>query len=452
MFYSKDSTDFFYRISRRKPITVVGRVPVRTVDQLNPTYISGQPQKTTSEVTDLSSLDIDSDWGVITRIDSIDYDSIREDIPAFVFYSSTYTDVLADSISTSGILNFEVIGGNTADIAQELESQVGEDLNLMLKFGRKITNFEGLENRVLSVDTVALPFPYEDLSLDRINYYEDLGIFTLTLTNNGNVDVYSFSNIDFGGDVVSDDERHLIMAGTSKTIPYNLSADRIDEQATLTIRYGYAIPLQNAILGDRGTPIIEEDVEIISHTENPIISFTKSEFNHKTGLLSIGYKVDTENEVKAQAEMTVNGDVYTSKLMTLSPGRSPALPIEFPYISNDYLVDKYFNITIYYGEDDLLFVASQEIFIEETTFNIIIVIIPVAVIVVILLLFFVLRGGRGKLSSKNASSKESEENKKKLIKGVANKSSLRGNVSKKKTSSVKKKTASKLKSKSKSKR
>lgn len=390
MFYSQESTDFFYRISRRKPVTVVGRVPIRSVEQLHPTYISGQPQKTTSEVTKIVTDHIKADWGVITRVDSIDYDSIRKELPVFVFYSQTYAPQLADSIKESEVRNFEVIGGNTADLAQGLEAEVGEDLNMMLKFGRKITNFDGLENKVLGVDAVNLPFPYEEVALDAVKYYEDLNIFTITLSNNGNLPVYVFSNIDFGGEVVSDETRHAILPGTAKTIPYDLVAENTNEQAILTIRYGYALPLQNTLLGDQGTPIIQRDVEIVNYAEEPQISFTKNDFNQKTGLLSIGYLVETQNDVFAVAEMQVGEEVYTSEKVTLSPGRSPAIPIEFPYVANSELLHKSFNVTIHYGEKDLLFSTTQELFIEPQPNNTIYVIAGLGIVVIIIVIVLLL--------------------------------------------------------------
>lgn len=443
MFYSKESTDFFYRISRRTPITVVGRVPVRTVDQLKPTYISGQPQKTTSDVTSLVTSDIKSDWGVITRIDSIDYDSIRADVPVFVFYSQTYTPQLADSISESGIKNFEVIGGNTADLAQELESQVGQNLNLMLKFGRKITNFQGLENTVLNIDAVVLPFPYEDLTLDAVNYYPELGKFTLSLTNNGNIGVYSFSNIEYGGVVVSDAERHFILPGTTKTIPYDLSTTKTEGNATLTIRYGYAIPLQNTLQGDAGTPILQETVDVLTHTEAPEIEFSKADFNHKTGHLSIGYKVLSDNPVEAQAEMIVNGEVHTSSQVTLSPGRSPAIPIDFPYVSNDDLVNKYFNVTIFYGESDLLFTTTKEIFIEEQSNNVVLIAAIIIVVIAAIILSLLMRRKKRNSLPKNVVS----ETKKGVVKNKNSKNPPKKTAKKitKKTSAKKstKKTAKK---------
>lgn len=414
MFYSKESTDFFYRISRRKPITVIGRVPIRSIDKLKPKYITGQPQKTTSEVTSLVTSNIKSDWGVITRIDSIDYDSIRANVPVFVFYSQTYTSQLADLISKSGIKNFEVIGGNTADLAKELESQVGKKLNLMLKFGRKITNYEGLKNTVLNIDSVPLPFPYEDVSLDAINYYPELGKFTLTLSNKGNIGVYSFSNIEYGGVVVSDAKRHFIPPGTTKTIPYDLLTTKTDGNATLTVRFGYAIPLQNTLKGDAGIPILQKKVNISTHTEAPKIEFSKASFNQKTGHLSIGYKVLSKKPVKAQAEMLVNGDVYSSKQVNLLPGRSSALSIDFPYVPNKDLVNKYFNVTIFYGESDLLFNTTQKVFIEEHSSNVVLVVAILILIIAAIILLLLMKRKRRNYSSKKGTLKTKGFMKKKI--------------------------------------
>ena len=61
LFFSKESTSFFYRISRRKPITVVGRVPLRTVEQLKPTMILGEPQTTLAKLNSMVNEDIESD-------------------------------------------------------------------------------------------------------------------------------------------------------------------------------------------------------------------------------------------------------------------------------------------------------------------------------------------------------------------------------------------------------
>lgn len=410
MFFSKDSTSFFYRISRRKPITVVGRIPLRSVEQLNPTLIIGNPQKTISQLSSLVNKNISSEWGVITRIDEIDYDSIRKDIPVFVFYSQTYLPTLANQIKESKIKNFEVIGGNVVDIAQSLKSQSGEDLKMMLKFGRKITNFDGLENKILSVDTVSLPYPYEKLEIESINYYEKLGILTLTLKNTGNIGVYSFSNIDFGGAVESDNIKHFIPAGQSKTIPYNLSTTKVNENATLTIQYGYDLPLRNNIKGDKGTSIIQKKVSILDHVEKPKIELTKSNFNSKTGILSIGAKSLSEKPLKAQVEILINGVIYTSDLEILNPKSSSTLIISFPYLSNLELLDKTFNATIYYGEDNLLFTQSEPILFEDNSINMVVVL--VVVLIALLGILFVVFRKRLFGVKKNSKAKSSSKAKK----------------------------------------
>lgn len=397
VFYSPDSQRFIERRSRNENILFVGRIPIRAIENLPGEKLLGSPHDTALDMMTLSLENTDAEWGIIMRIDEIDFASLKTSLPVFIFYGSQYVDVVVDAIKKTDIINYEVIGGNTADIAGEIEEQTQKDLNMLLKFGRKVTNVAGLEGTILDVDTVPAPFPSEKLEITNVVYYSDLGIFALTLENKGNVDVMFLTNMEFSGEVLADEYYHQILAGQTKTVPFEISSAQ-DNEVIITTRYGYVIPFRYSVEGTNGSRLYQTAVPFDDYTESADLTFIDNSLDLGSGELLINYK--SSGLVNVYAELQFDEEkTYTSDISTINGEGS--LRINFPYISNEELVGKQFNVTTYYGGKDTLFVTSNTIRIEAAvSYTIYIVSGAVLLILLVVLLLFFGRKNKNRSSTK----------------------------------------------------
>ncbi len=390
LFYSKDSVDFFYKISRREKLTIVGRVPIRAIDKLkNKELKLGNPKIVTGDLTKNSFQNVRSDWAVLTRIDNVDLTTIAEGNPLFVYFDPVYIEELASLMKQSKIKNYEVIGGTLADIAKLLESKTGENLNLMLKFGRKITNLQGLEDKILNVDAISLPYPQENLIIKSITYDEKNHVLLLTLENLGNIDVYAFSSIDFGGVAVSDKRSHKIRLGETRTIPYPLNTTKLDGNATLTIKYGYSFPLLNSLKGENSASIVKQLVKIKRYDDRSNINFKEAYFDAKRGILTVKISKLSKNTPLVMGELFLGENSYTSELKKIT-GDNAILLFKFPYLPNNMIINKKASLKLYYGDKDLLFTETKDVLIQEQETDYTISILVVILVIVLILFWFLL--------------------------------------------------------------
>jgi hypothetical protein len=371
IFYTEDNFRFLFRESRRVDVVALGRVPIRVAEQLRPEQIIiGDPKETTNTITQLTVDELDSQWGVITRIDEIDYESVRADLPVFVYFGEDYLTDTAGIIRNSGISNFEVIGGNTAEIAQELEAQSQRDLNLLLKFGRKITNFDGLEDSLLNVDTLELPFPFEFITLEAIEYHENMGLLTVTYKNEGNVETNVFSNVEYASIVLSDERAHPILPGDTKTIAYDFSnadATELSEPAVITTRYGFSFPLQNVITNDNGLPFVQLDVTQSTVNEEPPALEFRSAIFEEEGILRFRYANTGNEAITFFTEMDFEDRILSSEQDTVQPGETATVSINFLYIPDSRVIDLPFNVSTHFGVGDTYFSEQYEISVQQPT-------------------------------------------------------------------------------------
>jgi hypothetical protein len=309
-----------------------------------------------------------------------------------VYFGEDYLGDTATIIRNSGISNFEVIGGNTAEIAQEMESQSQRDLNLLLKFGRKITNFDGLEDSLLNVDTVELPFPSERITIEDIQYHEAMGLLTVTYQNQGNVETNVFSNIEYASIVLSDERAHPILPGDTKTIAYdfsNANAAELSEPAIVTTRYGFSFPLQNVIANENGLPFVQLNVSQSSVNEDASgLEFRSAVFDEE-GILRFRYANTGSQPITFFTEMDFEDRILSSEQDTVQPGETATVSINFLYIADNRVIDLPFNVSTHYGVSDTYFSEEYEIVVQEPT-NYTAIAIGVGIVVVLLVLFFVL--------------------------------------------------------------
>ena len=393
LFYSQDSMRFLKKINRREPIVAVGRIPVRPLSSLtNLKMLFGNPKDVSEKLTVKTFENIPSEWGILTRIDAIDLTTLKEQKPLFVYFSEAYLDDLTSLVKKSEIKNYEVIGGDMADISKTIEAKSGKNLNLMLKFGRKITNLPGYEDKVLNVDVVSFPYPFEEIIVKSIKYDSGLGKLLLTLENKGNIDVYSFSNIDFSGLVVSDLEPHLIRSGETRTIPYSMNITKLEENATLTVKYGYSFPLKNSLSTFGDAPIVREKVSPVNNKENnPSLIIKEAFLDTKRGVLIVHLEKKSPKDIKLRGELIIGENHYLSDLKKISSDKDDLL-FELPFVSNKDILGKNVKLSVYYGENDLLFTKDKNLLIKEQTGDKYLIILTVTLIILVLLLalFFIL--------------------------------------------------------------
>jgi len=280
IFITENNLDYVKKNVKPGKTIISGYIPVRWVSGLAGEKIIGYPFETNKELTDLVVERNPNQWGSITKIDTIDLESIKQGIPVFVFYGTSYLDVVANSIKKSGIKNFEVIGAGTSDIAKALETGAGENLNMLLKYGRTITNVPGLEGKILDIDAVKFGFPVENLKIEKVTYYPNLETLGITFTNEGNIDLMLYTNAEYASSAVSDEFPHQILVGQTKTIPFPLADVTGGTDAIITTRYGYDFPFRNGISDKDGNPIFRTNVETDSHSETPTLEFRSSSYDH----------------------------------------------------------------------------------------------------------------------------------------------------------------------------
>ncbi|MCF7798374.1 hypothetical protein K9M74_00560 [Candidatus Woesearchaeota archaeon] len=357
LFLDEQSKRFIKSTTNNEETFIVGRVPIRFAQDLQGTRIDGFSYESLETVTNLVIDEFpDSEWGLLTRIDLVDLESIKKPLPVLVYYGDEYIDTLANLVKQTDISNFEVIGGPTVDIARTLEIRSQRNLNFMLKYGRRVTNYPGYTNEVLDLDSVRFAYPVELLDIVNATYYEAMGILAITYENQGNVDLLHFSNLEFAGSALSDVMTHFILEQEQKTIPFQILPETEKFDLTVTTRYGESIPLKFEIGSDKDTLFYQEEVAVISdYQETAEIEYVSSIFDTTTGELELVYNNPTAKPVHIYAELIVsNADVVSSPVITIQPGEKEDLVVATPFISDEFIVGQTIDVITYYGHRDTL--------------------------------------------------------------------------------------------------
>lgn len=414
LFLTKDSLKFIESKTKQKNSYIVGRAPVRMLEKLDGTKIQGYPQDTMQETSQLVMQELnDPEWGLIMRIDTIDIPALWQGLPIFVFYADEYLDELTTSVKDSGIVKFEVIGGGTADIAKAIELKSQKNLNFMLKYGRKVTNYPGLEDRILDIDSIPFNYPQERLEIIATNYYESLNTLAVTFENQGNVDVLFFSNIEMAGQPLSDENTHAIAAGETKTIPFKLDEVPDDLDVIVTTRYGASLPLKFAVSGEAGTLYYSATAETGPYAEEQTLQIVNSGFDTQEGYFEVIVKNPYDVPIKIFAELLISDqDVISSSVLELQPKEKGLLILDAAYIPNDAVLGKELDLITYVGTQDTLVKTTTPTTIKKkttsgilgfvlggeasTAMQIVSVVVLVLIILLLYFLFFVMRRRRKK--------------------------------------------------------
>ncbi|MBN1175156.1 hypothetical protein JXA48_00790 [Candidatus Woesearchaeota archaeon] len=406
LFVNQDNVDELSKLSQKKPTYIVGRTPVRILDKLQGTKIQGFPYETLQASTKLSIDAVNSDWGIIMRADTVDVKLLVKGLPIFVYHADEYIDEVAQTVKESNVSKFEVVGAGTAEIAKAIELQSQKNLNFMLKYGRKITNYPGLENDILDIDSVSFDYPIESLEIVDVVHYPELGVLALTFENTGNTPVLFFSNVEFANEPLSDENTHSIGVGERKTIPFLLSSKGLSgDVVRVTTRYGSSLPLKFSISGDPGNLFFESDVKTSYLSQGQYqLDLISSGFDTEKGLLEVVFKNPYDESLKVFSELLIGDtDVASSKMVEIDPNGKRTLFIEVPYLRDSEILDKNFNLITYLGTDDTTSKMLNSLLIEkkkEVNPKIfVIIIVVIAALAILFLLFAMKKDGDGRQRS-----------------------------------------------------
>jgi hypothetical protein len=395
-FINQENIETAELLSKGEKTVIAGRIPLRFLDNIDGKELLGYPDESTYKVSELTYKELDDKkWGIITKIDEIDLSTLKQNLPIFVFFGDNYLDTTVDLVKKSGITKYEVIGGAMADVAQTIESQSGKNLDLMLRYGRTITNYPGMEGRILDIDSVYFDYPIPGLEIKDVVYYPNIEKLAITFENMGNIDVMFFSNVEFMDSATSDPEMHHIGVGQEKTIPFDFSGPYNDEnnQVSITTSYGFSIPLSSRIEQERGIPVYRTDAVKSEHYEAPTIDFLGADYDFKQDVLKMDFKNTNQEEISLFSEFVLDTDrVVSSKIAVLGPGETGSTIIRTPYTKTSQLSNKAFNITTYYGVEDTLNLRIDEVQIEEykevSIYMILVYVILALLLVLVLFLLF----------------------------------------------------------------
>ncbi len=367
LFFSDDDSGYIRSQARGKNTIVSGRIPYRDATKIKADpYILGMPDKVSLETMKLVSEDLNEDWGIITRIDKIDLDTLKQKLPLFIYFGDAHIGGVATVLDDGSASNFEVIGGNTASIAQGIKASVNKDIKMLLKYGRTITSVPGYEGTVLDINSVSFGFPYESLIIESAIYYPNMNIFAVSVKNVGNIDVMFFSSAEFAETPLGEDLTHHIYPGDVKTIPF-VMANKVSNvnEASLSTSYGYSVPLLNTIV-DNNSLIYKTDVITSEYSENYSLEFVSSKFNHERGFLKITIENNNNEDLFGFSEITINEDIVVSSEMTeFKSNDETVIMIDTPYVQNSDLSDVFLEVNTYFGKEDTLNRMTNQVYIKE---------------------------------------------------------------------------------------
>ncbi len=408
---SEPTTPYFYtdkedlkKLSKKYELHFVGRIPVREIP--NSQFDSksffhkliGMPDKTSPRIIDFvldyyKRNNLLNGWAELIQPAEVDFDSFNSLNPFLVYYGKNYDGYLLDAINGNGLTKLEVIGGDLANEAKRLESKSGKDLKLMVKYGRRITNYAPYENKILSINSVSFPYPLESMIVENVTYYNNKRILAITFKNTGNTDLILFSTASFGKEAIADEDNHVVLAGTEKTIPFNLVDDPENNNLFLLSSYAFTKPLVNKIVGGVGKTDYQINVTQIKQTNSPKIIVLDAQLDKSNGDVFVRVKNDEDEDLFAFVEIHLSdGTVYTSKKSKITSKTTTPLTVSFPYIENEDLLGKTVTVKTYFGVEDTIHERTDSLrIINKTYFRATywFYLILVAILVFLTILFFI---------------------------------------------------------------
>lgn len=308
-------------------IVIAGHFPVRLIAGIHAVkrYTGLSPQNADA-ITEAIAANSSSQWGIIMRIDRVDFVSLTENIPIVV-----YTGSLSDTINVvkqTNITKFEVISADAANLAQQIKDGSGEDLALMLKYGRTITNLPGLTGKILDLDTALVDYPSPDLEIVSAKYYPSANALLVTYKNRGNVPTLFLTNIQFASNALSDAHLRVVPPGETVEEPYPLTSPANATDAFINARYDMSLPLTHTVLSSQGTELVQEPVTD-STAHNITLTLGKVTYNDAKGELDV--EVHTDQPGVARIEVPIGDNLTFTSGGAENVSGDHIFQIETPY-------------------------------------------------------------------------------------------------------------------------
>jgi len=409
VFVTRENLDQVKTLTRgNQNLILAGRFPIRVSNKFEGTMITGLYDQNAVSLTRLAyEANPENQWGIIAKIDKIDPETMGEGLPILIYYGEIDT-LLSSLNATPGLTNFEVIGGDMADLSRGLERSSGRDLKLILKFAQTYTNLPGKVGKLYDLNTIAFDYPIQDLRIEAVTYYPELGVVAITFKNYGNVDEKFFTAVEFGGNAIIDDNIHAIGPGETKTVPYPVQVTGSDTVSTIiNTRYGITVPFKKAITADDGSVVLVQDATTVRNAyQNGTIEFISAEYDDTRGVLLIKIRNPGADTLKMFGELLLDtNNIISSPVASIEPDTDGVLKIDTPYLTADNLMNETYQLIVYYGRGDTLLKKEFTIPIVKrssliTGFMTLVgsstVIIPLAAIMLVILIILIARRRKSK--------------------------------------------------------
>lgn len=340
---------------------VAGRFPVRWTSGVSGEKLTGKPLENAKELMERSAAATDSDWGILSRADRFDPQTLAGGKPVLLFGGDV--DQLASWVSAVDIDRYEVIGADLADLATAVKDRTGRDLHLLLKYGQTITNVPGLEGQILNVRQVDVPAPVNRLEFVKLTRYPDAGTLALTLENTGTLESLFLVTLEYGDLGITEEQLHIIQPGETTTIPFVVNASEETDEATVNVRYGLEPPLEQTITGGDG-PILRADVEQGSAGDGAV-QVRGVRYDGDEGVLYVDVK-NNGGEALVDAELLLDPPLSGAP-QTIPAGESATLEIATPFLAPDALVEETHPLALYYGEGEISRYHEADVTIEAVS-------------------------------------------------------------------------------------
>ena len=348
-----------------------GYFPYRLIDFFPGIKFIDVPYKNMIALLNYTLNNVDYDWSTLMILDKVDPDALISGKPIFIYDGNL--DLLASLVKETSAERFEIIGGELADVAKELEARSGKDLKLLLKYARTITNLKPYKGKLLDLDAFSVDYPYLLLNIKNVTYYPDLNTLAITFKNNGNFRAFVYTNFEFSDTPYSDKFPLEILPGQELTIPYfvNLSEARAKDfndldnlSIVLNVLYGMDFPLENTLEDRNGRPLINQKVFVSDYVENSSLSLVDHRFDNSRGKLLLKVQNNNDYDLVAFAEVSLGPNNILVSKKTMIPKHSEGeLVIDTPFLYKEDFYNKTIDVLLYYGNKDTLNakVVSMEI-------------------------------------------------------------------------------------------
>ncbi len=351
-----------------------GYFPSRLIDFFPGIKFTDVPYKNMISLLNYTLNNIDFDWSVLMILDKVDPDVLTSGRPIFIYDENL--DLLASLTEEKNVDKFEVVGGELADVAKELEARSGKNLKLLLKYARTITNVKAYSGKLIDIEAFSVDYPFVSLNVENVIFYPQLNTLAVTLSNEGNFPAYLYTNLEFFGKPFSDEHPVEILPGQTLTLPYflNLSKEKLNQfdsknaSVVLNILYGMDFPLEKTLTDENGRPLIQQKVVVSDYQESISVQLKDHVYDNSRGrlLLKVYNNNSMDITVFAQIFFNESKEVLSSEMVVIPKYSEGTIVVDTPFLYKEDFYNRTLQVSLYYGSKDTL--NAKVIPLEITNF------------------------------------------------------------------------------------